>query len=213
MKKSIAIVGLLVFGTHQVYSMESVKERKKTLKEEKDWEKEFRRNLGGYRAAYTLQQFLKATGQQENECEMNVRIEYEEFLDVYKKYHQFSNRTAQKDFDKLEKFKTQEVQKFFNTCKIPVQTAVSGYSQPTDETQKDFCRVLAGCRGLDTLQMLLEATGQSENKAEKRLHKEFKDALSTYRKDNPDNVFIITNSEKLETLNQEARAFFSQCKK
>jgi hypothetical protein len=204
MKKSTIILGLLVLGAHQVHSME---------KEEKSWEKDFRRNLAGYRAAYTLQQYLMAAGQKENACETNLRMEYEEFLNVYQQHHVFANKNAQNDFDKLEKFKNKEVQSFFNTCKTPMQSVVKEYSQPTDEMQKDFCRALAGCRGLDVLQMFLGAVGQAQNKAESRLHKEFKDTLNRYKKDNPDNVFIITNSANLETLNQEARAFFNQCKK
>jgi hypothetical protein len=206
--KKIIILGLLAFGVTETYSMTKEEE-----KEEKNWEKDFRRNLAGDRGAYTLQQFLKATGQTENEYEMKLRIEYEDFLKAYKEHHQFSQRTMKNDFDKLEKFKNKSVQNFFNTCNTPVNSVVSGYSQPTDKTQKDFCRILAGCRGSCTLQMFLSTTKQRENNAEKNLREDYEKDLNEYKTNNPNNLFITTNAEKLDILKQEAQEFFAKCKK
>jgi hypothetical protein len=111
MKKSIFIVGLLVFGISQLYSMEQ-----QQLPLDKTQQKEFRATLAGYRSTYLQQQLLEATGRKENKAEARLRRNYEGLLNDYKQLH--GNDAFVKDhFHKLEKFKNKEVPAIFNELK------------------------------------------------------------------------------------------------
>jgi hypothetical protein len=106
MKKFTILLGLLVLGASQVYSME----QQNILNKEQ--QKEFRATLAGYRGAYILQQLLESTGRKEVKAETRLRTDYTELLDDYKRLHGDDPYVAKK-FKRLEKFKNEEVPAIF----------------------------------------------------------------------------------------------------